>query len=111
MTRNSLDGGSMIPHKLQKEACEQKGMMSGEIWTWKEALHMKGTSLGCRLISREKVVMGTKQRMNYGVVWREMGSGQIYYAPFPLASRLHRVSEVQIYSGLKFYIQGHSQII
>ena len=37
-----------------------------------------------RLISREKVVMGTKQRMNYGAVRREMGSGQIYYTPFPL---------------------------
>lgn len=39
---------------------------------------------GRRLISCETAGMGTRQRMNYGAVWREMGSGQIYYAPFPL---------------------------
>lgn len=39
---------------------------------------------GCRLICCKKAVMGTKQRMNYGAMWREMGSGQIYYAPLPL---------------------------
>lgn len=39
---------------------------------------------GYRLNSHEKVIMGTKQRMNYGAVWREMGSGKIYYAPCSL---------------------------
>lgn len=42
---------------------------------------------GFRLICCKKVVMGTKQRMNYGVVRREMGSRQIYYAPFPLCQQ------------------------
>jgi hypothetical protein len=33
------------------------------------------------------MVIGTKQKMNYGAVWRKMGSGQIFYAPFPLCQQ------------------------
>ena len=105
------------PVFLPGESHGQRSLGSYSPWNHKESdtterqhactLHLREASLNTDRLAVKKWSWVPSREWIMGLCGEKWAQGRFIILHFHSASRLHRVSEVQIYSGLKFYILGH----